>query len=117
MFIIINISCSNGNYVTCDTPNVRMANLDLNITSIKYDSLSNKMFIEGRVFDLIDKEVISDASIILIPDLKFRVAAMTDEKGIFKIEFEPSKYELLEISYIGYYKKKISLNKLIQENQ
>lgn len=115
--IIIDFSCSSGNYITCDTPNVRMVALDVNINSIKYDSLSNKVFIEGKVFDQKNKDAILGANIILLPNPKLKVNAITDKKGFFKIEFDPSKYESLEISYIGYYKKKMPINKLIQGNQ
>lgn len=112
ILLILNISCSNGNYATFETGAKLSVNLNASITSVKYDSLTNKMSVEGKVFDLESKSPIIGANISLLPGSEINTAARTDTSGIFKLEFDPAKFDSLEISYIGYHKKRTLVNKL-----
>ena len=112
ILLIINISCPHGNYVTCGRGPVKMPNLDVSIISIRQDSLSDKVFLEGKVTDSDNESVVEGANIILLPNSKFILGTVTNKNGIFKIEFDPSKFIYLDVSYIGYHKKRLLINEL-----
>ena len=122
---ILTISCSSNRkgIIICDTAidTSKFTFVEVLFDSVKFNAANRLLNLSGKIIDPVTREGLAGANIALTPKMNKLEGVSTDLNGEFKIEFNMSKYDSLDIRVLGYKQTMVSIdgiyNKYIQKNK
>ena len=86
--------------------------IDTEFLKFNYDSETDLIDLTGRLFDLADSLAMIGATINCVGS---SIESVADVNGIYKLKFKYSEIDSLELKYVGYDKKVVSVFEKLKE--